>query len=67
MRTIPLKEHYEVRESYKTDFLREQTECPVCNGHLDIFVECVSPQQVKEEARCAQCMALSRVEDHHLH
>ena len=67
MRAVHLKEHYEHRESRKTDFLREQTECPVCNGKLDIFVECVSPQQIKEEARCAHCMALSRVEDHLLH
>ena len=66
MRAI-LREHYEHLESRKTDFLREQTECPVCNGKLDILVECVSPQQIKEEARCAQCMALSRVEDHLLH
>jgi len=64
---IDHREHIEQRESAKTDFLREQTECPICQGPLDIFVECVSPYKVKEEARCVQCMALSRVQDHKLH
>lgn len=67
MRTSHLKEHYEYRESEKTEFLREQTECPICHGALDIFVEFISAHQVKEEARCTQCMALSRVQDHRLH
>ncbi len=67
MRTSQLKEHYEYRESEKTEFLREQTECPICHGALDIFVEFISANQVKEEARCTQCMALSRVQDHCLH
>jgi len=62
-----LKEHYEYKESEKTDFLREQMECPICHGDLDIFVECINSHQIKEEARCAQCMALSRVQDHLLH
>ena len=67
MRTNPLRENYEHRESEKTDFLREQTQCPICHGALDIFVENINPHQIKEEARCTQCMALSRVQDHCLH
>ena len=67
MAVTHIKEHYEYRENDKTDFLREQTECPICNGELSIFVECINTLQVKEEARCTQCMALSRVQDHRLH
>ena len=67
MRTTQVKEHYEYRESHKTDFLKEQVECPICYGKLDIIVECINPHQIKEEARCVECMALSRVEDHLLH
>ena len=67
MRTNQVREHYEYKESEKTDFLREQTECPVCHGKLDIFVECINAHYIKEEARCNQCMALSRVQDHCLH
>ncbi len=67
MRTNQVREHYEYKESEKTDFLREQTECPICHGKLDIFVECINTHYIKEEARCTQCMALSRVQDHCLH
>ena len=67
MSTSYSREHYEYKESAKTDFLREQTECPICHGKLDIFVECINALQIKEEARCTQCMALSRVQDHGLH
>ena len=67
MRIINTKEYYEHTETEKTEFLREQTECPVCHGKLDIFVECISSHYIKEEARCNQCMALSRVQDHCLH
>ena len=55
------------QESEKTEFLREQTECPVCQGELDIIIECVSALMVKEEARCTRCMALSRVQNHSIH
>ena len=67
MRAEHLKEHFECKESEKTDFLREQTQCPFCQGFLDIFVEFINARQIKEEARCTQCMALSRVQDHLLH
>ncbi|MDE0120013.1 MAG: hypothetical protein OXM55_08420 [Bdellovibrionales bacterium] len=67
MRPSYVKEHHEHIENEKTDFLREQTQCPVCQGTLDIFTECISAHQIKEEARCTQCMALSRVQDHLLH
>lgn len=67
MRTINTKEYYEHAETEKAEFLREQTECPVCHGKLDIFVECINSHYIKEEARCNQCMALSRVQDHCLH
>ena len=61
-------EHIKPVEDSKTiQFLREQTECPLCHGSLDIFVECIDAFQVKEEARCTQCMALSRVESHYVH
>ena len=61
-------EYHEHTETEKSEFLREQTECPVCHGKLDIFVECISSTHyIKEEARCNQCMALSRVQDHCLH
>ena len=68
MKESYFREHFKYRESEKTDFLREQTECPICHGVLDIFVECINNTHlVKEEARCTQCMALSRVQDHYLH
>lgn len=59
---------YKTQEtSYKVDFLKEQTQCPICSGALNILVENITPHQVKEEARCTQCLALSRVQDHCLH
>ena len=51
----------------KIGFLMEQTICPVCEGPLDIFVELTGPFVVKEEARCGQCRALSRLESHIIH
>ena len=57
----------EYKEIEKTQFLREQTECPICQGELGILVECIDSRQVKEEARCTSCMALSRVQNHHIH
>ena len=59
--------HQEHREFEKTEFLREQTECPVCQGYLDVFVEALGTGHIREEARCTECMALARVQDHHLH
>ncbi len=64
------KTSYQVNEqgeTEKTQFLREQTECPICQGELDIFVESVHTHRIKEEARCTQCMALSRVQNHFIH
>ena len=50
------------------EFLKEQTECPLCTGKLHILVEYdKTGYTLKEEARCSQCMALSRREDHLLH
>ncbi len=57
----------EHQEFAKTEFLREQNECPICQGELDIFIEALGASKIKEEARCTQCMALSRVENHALH
>ena len=57
----------QIEETEKAQFLKEQTQCPLCQGALDIFVECIDAFQVKEEARCTQCMALSRVESHQIH
>ncbi len=54
-------------EQEKKQFLKEQTECPICQGSLDIFVECIDAFHIKEEARCTQCRALSRVENHQIH
>lgn len=62
-----IRDHFEQQESEKTDFLREQTQCPICSGSLNIMVENINPHQVKEEARCTQCLTLSRVQDHCLH
>ena len=67
MRNFREQEWVEYRELEKTQFLREQTECPICHGKLDIFVECINTHYIKEEARCTQCMTLSRVQDHCLH
>ena len=70
MSTIGLKTHQqytEHKEYEKTQFLRDQTECPICQGELNIFVEVIGSHQVKEEAHCTQCMALSRVQKHGLH
>lgn len=67
MRNFREQEWIEYRELEKTQFLREQTECPICQGKLNIFVECINSHQLKEEARCTQCMALSRVENHRIH
>ena len=62
------KEHYEVKGCHKIDFLRNQTECPVCNGHLDINIDYECEEGfVREEGRCSQCMALSYVEKHVVH
>ena len=51
----------------KAEFLKEQTECPLCEGKLDIFTECIELYRIKEEARCTQCMALLRSQSHELH
>ncbi len=59
---------YEARyKAQKQAFMTEQTECPVCHGELDIFVEGVNEFVVKEEARCSQCLALTRIESKVLH
>ena len=54
-------------ENDKVRFLKEQTECPLCQGKLNIFTECIDAFRVKEEARCTQCMALLREQSHDLH
>ena len=52
----------------KTQFLEEQNKCPLCRGDLDIYVEWIpSTHSLREEARCLECMALSRVENHVIH
>ena len=59
---------YEARyKAHRQAFMKEQTECLVCHGPLDIFVESVNEFVVKEEARCSQCMALTRVESQVVH
>ena len=61
------KQYTEQQEYEKTQFLRDQTECPICQGELNIFVEAIGSHQIKEEAHCTQCMTLSRVQKHGLH
>lgn len=52
----------------KNQFLEEQNKCPVCCGSLDIYVELIaSTYSLKEEARCSDCMVLSRVGHHIIH
>lgn len=59
---------YESQLKEMKDFINEQSQCPVCNGQLDIYTEVTpSTYMIKEEARCVECMTLSRVENHHLH
>lgn len=56
-----------IEENDKIQFLKEQTECPLCQGKLNIFTECIDTFRIKEEARCTQCMALLREQSHDLH
>ena len=59
---------YEARcKAQKQAFMKEQTKCAVCEGELDLFVERVNQYEVKEEARCSQCLALLRIENQILH
>ena len=52
----------------KNQCLEEQNQCPICFGDLDIYVEMIpSTHQLREEARCVNCMALSRVANHIVH
>ena len=52
----------------KNQFLEDQSKCPLCKGHLNICVEMIpSTHVVREEARCIECMALSRVGNHIIH
>ena len=52
----------------KNQFLQEQNKCPICCGDLDIYVEPIaSTYSLREEARCVECMALSRVSQHIIH
>ena len=67
MNMIDLLEYEARYKAHRQAFMTEQTECPVCHGELDIFVESVNEFVVKEEARCSQCMALTRIESQVLH
>ena len=52
----------------KKQFLTEQNQCPVCLGQLDIYVEQITAtHSLREEARCVECMAVSRVAHHIVH
>lgn len=54
-------------DNERKNFLKEHTECPLCEGELSIFTECIDMFRIKEEARCTQCMALLRQQSHQLH
>ena len=52
----------------KAQFLQEQNKCPICCGPLDIYVENIPlTHSLREEARCTECSALSRVANHNVH
>ena len=51
----------------KKAFLKEQTKCPVCQADLAITIEFIHEEEIKEEARCTQCMALSYIKQSALH
>ena len=56
------------RQEEAHQFLKEQNQCPICSGDLDIYVECIpATYSIREEARCQSCMALSRVANHIIH
>lgn len=47
------------------EFINEQSKCPLCSGDLDIYTEVIpATYSLREEARCIECMALSRVANH---
>ena len=55
-------------ENQLVSFLKEQTQCPLCDGYLYILVEYEKEgYMLKEEGRCSQCMALSISAQHTLH
>ncbi len=59
---------FEADTQEKKQFLEEQSKCPLCKGRLNICVELIPfTHAVREEARCTECMALSRVENHIIH
>ena len=59
---------FEASAQEKNQFLEEQNKCPLCKGHLNICVEFIpSTHAIREEARCTECKALSRVENHIVH
>ena len=61
-------EHTPFDENKQASFLKEQTQCPLCEGHLHILVEYEKEgYMLKEEGRCSQCMALSINAQHTLH
>ena len=64
---MELNKAWEREKKIKKAFMQDQYECPVCEGELDIFVEQVDDFEVKEEARCAKCAKLIRIEGHTVH
>ena len=56
-----------ISQKEKREFLKEQTKCPVCQADLDITIEFIHEEEIKEEARCTQCMALSYIKQNTLH
>ena len=66
MNKFAIDAHISFKE--KNQFIEEQTRCPICRGGLDIYVEWIpSTHSLREEARCVDCLALSRVANHSIH
>lgn len=60
--------NHEIELSELNRFIDEQVKCPLCRGNLDIHIEMIpSTYSLKEEARCVECFALSRVQNHNMH
>ena len=55
------------RHKALTEFYYSQTECIFCRGELDIYTRENDDGSIKEEARCSQCKALNREENHKIH
>ena len=54
-------------QSQKQTMIFENTKCPICKYSLGVEIEHLPDNEVKEEGRCLECLALSFVVKHTLH